>query len=84
MEQATLQRKTITIAVAGTDGKREFKDVAIAPGTRPRDILVKLGLPGLNLTNPNGGLFDANVDLFGQVADGQKVYAAQSKAEAGR
>ncbi len=75
--------KRITIAVAGTDGKREYQDVAILPGTQPRDVLARLGLQGFQLSRPDGGAFDFTEDLYQAVADGQKVYATKADVEAG-
>jgi hypothetical protein len=77
--------KNIIISVAGTDGKREFKDVQILPGTKPRDVLSKLNLNGFQLSRPHpeGGAFDFNDDLYQAVADGQKVFATKSDVEAG-
>lgn len=75
--------KNITISVAGTDGKREFKDVQILPGTKPRDVLSKLDLNGFQLSRPEGGAFDFNDDLYQAVADGQKVFATKADVEAG-
>jgi len=76
--------KSIIIAVAGTDGKREFKDVQILPGTKPRDVLSKLSLNGFQLSKPEGGAFGFNDDLYQAVADGQKVFATKADVEAGR
>jgi hypothetical protein len=76
--------KKLIIAVAGTEGKREYKDVQILPGTKPRDILAKLGLNGFQLSRPEGGAFEFNDDLYTAVADGQKVYATKADVEAGR
>lgn len=84
MDQKTLATKHLVVVLAGSEGKKEFKDVAIVAGTKPRDILAKLGLHGLSMTNPQGGLFDSNADLFPLVADGQKIYVAQAKADAGK
>lgn len=75
--------KNITISVAGTDGKREFTDVQIFPGTKPRDILAQLNLNGFQLSKPEGGTFGFNDDLYQAVADGQKVFATKSDVEAG-
>jgi hypothetical protein len=75
--------KKVLIAVAGTDGKREYKDVQILPGTKPRDVLSKLGLNGFQLSKPEGGAFGFNDDLYTGVADGQKVYATKADVEAG-
>jgi len=76
--------KKLIIAVAGTEGKREYKDVQILPGTKPRDILAKLGLNGFQLSRPEGGAFEFSDDLYTAVADGQKVYATKADVEAGR
>lgn len=76
--------KNIIISVAGTDGKREFKDVQILPGTKPRDVLSKLELNGFQLSKPEGGAFGFNDDLYQGVADGQKVFATKADVEAGR
>jgi hypothetical protein len=76
--------KKIIISVAGTDGKREFQDVEILPGTKPRDVLSKLNLNGFQLSRPEGGAFDFNDDLYQAVADGQKVFATKADVEAGR
>jgi len=75
--------KKIVIAVAGTEGKREYKDVQILPGTKPRDVLAKLGLNGFQLSKPEGGAFGFNDDLYQAVAEGQKVYATKADVEAG-
>jgi hypothetical protein len=75
--------KTIIISVAGTDGKREYKDVQILPGTKPRDIVSKLNLNGFQLSRPEGGAFGFNDDLYQAVADGQKVFATKADVEAG-
>lgn len=75
--------KKIIVAVAGTEGKREYKDVQILPGTKSRDVLAKLGLNGFQLSKPEGGAFGFNDDLYQAVADGQKVYATKADVEAG-
>ena len=79
-----MDAKQITIAVAGTAGKKEFKDVTILPSTQPRDVLNKLQLHGFQLVNGSGAAFADKDDLFAAVADGQKVYATKSDVEAGR
>lgn len=76
--------KTITIAVAGTGGQKEFTDVSLLPGTRPRDVLSKLSLDGFQLSKPEGGAFGFGDDLYAAVADGQKIYATKADVEAGR
>ena len=78
-----MNTKQITIAVAGSGGKREFKDVSILPGTKSRDVLAKLELDGFQLAKPEGGAFGHNDDLFVAVADGQKLYATKADVEAG-
>ena len=78
-----MNAKQITIAVAGSGGKREFRDVSILPGTKPRDVLSKLSLDGFQLAKPEGGAFSHNDDLFASVADGQKLYATKADVEAG-
>jgi hypothetical protein len=78
-----MDAKQITIAVAGSGGKREFRDVSILPGTKARDVLSKLELRGFQLAKPDGGAFGNNDDLFGGVAEGQKLYAAKADVEAG-
>lgn len=75
--------KQIIISVAGTDGKREYKDVQIAPGTKPRDVLAELGLHGFQLSKPEGGVFGFNDDLYQAVSEGQKVFAVKANVEAG-
>lgn len=75
--------KRIVIGIAGTDGK-EHKDVAILPGTRAQDVLNDLKLQGFSLARPEGGMFGKTDDVFGAVADGQKLYAVKSDVEAGR
>ena len=37
-----MQMKNIIVAVAGTEGNREYKDVQLLPGTKARDVLAKL------------------------------------------
>lgn len=76
--------KAVTIAVAGTGGRKEFKDVSLLPGTRPRDVLAKLNLDGFQLSKPEGGAFGHGDDLYSSVSDGQKVYATKADVEAGR
>ena len=49
--------KRIIISVAGTDGSREYKDVQILPGTKPRDVLAQINLVGFQLNKPEGGAF---------------------------
>jgi hypothetical protein len=75
--------KSIIISVAGTDGKQEYQDVQILPGTKPRDVLAKLNLVGFQLSRPEGGAFGFNDDLYQGVADGQKVFATKADVEAG-
>jgi len=75
--------KKIIIAVAGTEGKNEYRDVQILPGTKPRDILGKLNLNGFQLSKPEGGMFAFNEDIYPLVADGQKVFATKADVEAG-
>ena len=77
--------KQLIIAVAGTQGKREYKDVQILPGTKPRDILSKLELEGFQLARPDGGAFDFNdPNFYASVADGQKIFATKADVEAGK
>lgn len=78
-----MNTKQITIAVAGTGGKKEFRDVSILPGTKSRDVLSKLELSGFQLAKPDGGAFAHNDDLFAAVVDGQKIFAAKADVEAG-
>lgn len=76
--------KNIIISVAGTDGKREYKDVQILPGTKARDVVSKLNLNGFQLSRPEGGAFGFNDDLYQAVSDGQKVFATKADVEAGQ
>jgi hypothetical protein len=75
--------KSVTIAVAGTGGQKEYKDVSLLPGTTPRDVLDKLSLRGFQLMRPEGGAFGNGDDLYASVADNQKVYATKADVEAG-
>ena len=75
--------KRIIIAVAGTEGRKEIRDVQLLPGSRPRDVLAKLGLAGFQLSKPDGGAYGFNDDLFQAVTDGKKVYAVKADVEAG-
>lgn len=75
--------KHIIVSVAGSDGKREYQDVQILPGTKSRDVLTKLNLNGFQLSRPDGGQYDFNDDLYQAVADGQKVFATKADVEAG-
>jgi len=75
--------KRIIVAVAGTEGKREYQDVNIPPGTKSRDVLGQLGLEGFQLSRPNGGAFGFNDDVYPDVEDGQKVWATKADVEAG-
>jgi hypothetical protein len=78
-----MQTKQVTIGIAGSGGRREFKDVSLLPGTKARDVLSKLELTGFQLSKPDGGMFAHNDDLFAAVADGQKVFATKADVEAG-
>jgi hypothetical protein len=75
--------KQVIISVAGTDGSREFKDVQLMPGSKPRDVLAGLKLDGFQLSKPEGGAFGFNDDLYQAVSDGQKVFATKSDVIAG-
>lgn len=75
--------KNVTIAVAGSGGRKEFQDVSLMPGSRPRDVLAQLNLTGYQLTKPEGGAFGFGDDLYSAVADGQKIYATKADVEAG-
>lgn len=75
--------KRIIVAVAGTEGKREYKDIQILPGTKSRDVMGKLGLNGFQLSRPEGGAFAFNDDLYQAVSDGQKIFATKADVEAG-
>ncbi len=75
--------KKIIVAKAGTEGKQEYKDVQILPGTKPRDVLGQLGLNGFQLSRPEGGAFGFSDDLYAAVADGQKVFATKADVQAG-
>ncbi|MBK7394407.1 MAG: hypothetical protein IPI64_14115 [Chloracidobacterium sp.] len=75
--------KQIIISVAGTDGTREYKDVQLLPGTKPRDVLAQLNLNGFQLNKAEGGAFGFNDDLYQAVADDQKIFATKSDVEAG-
>ncbi len=76
--------KKIIVAVAGSEGRKEYKDVQLLPGTKSRDVLSKLGLDGFQLSRPEGGAFAFNEDLYKGVEDGQKVFATKADVEAGR
>jgi hypothetical protein len=75
--------KDVIVAVAGTEGKREYKDVQLLPGTKPRDVLEKLDLRGFQLNKPEGGAYGFNDDLYTSVAEGQKIFATKADVEAG-
>jgi hypothetical protein len=75
--------KRVIISIAGTEGKNEYKDVQLLPGTRPRDVLSKLGLNGFQLSRPEGGAFNHSDDLYEAVADGQKIFATPDNVQAG-
>ena len=78
--------KRVIIAVAGTDGKREYKDVQLLPETKSRDVLAKLNLNGFQLSRPEGGAFGFNDDLAGETltwhssADGLATFAGLREA----
>lgn len=75
--------KRIIVSVAGSEGKNEYKDVQLMPGTKARDVLAKLGLNGFQLSRPEGGAFGFNDDLYQAVAEGQKVFATKADVQAG-
>ena len=79
----TKDMKEVIISVAGTNGKGDHRDVQLMPGTRPRDVLDKLGLDGFEVNRPEGGRFALNDDLYAAVADGQKLFVTKGGAEAG-
>jgi hypothetical protein len=75
--------KRMIVVIAGTEGRREYKDVQILPGTKARDVLAKLGLNGFQLAKPEGGAFGFNDDLYQAVADQQKLFVTKADVEAG-
>lgn len=75
--------KKILIQIAGDEGKKEYRDVQILPGTKALDVLNKLGLNGFQLAKPDGGAFGFNDNLYDEVGDGQKLYATKADVEAG-
>lgn len=75
--------KNILLSIAGADGRHDYKDVQIQPGTRPVDILNQLNLAGFQLVNPQGGAFGFNEDLYPEVKDGCKVFAVKDDVTAG-
>jgi hypothetical protein len=75
--------KRIIISVAGSEGKHEYKDVQLMPGTKAHDVLAKLGLNGFQLSRPEGGAFGFDDNLYDAVADGQKLFATKSDVQAG-
>lgn len=79
----TSTMKEISIGVAGTNGKKEYRDVKLLPGTKVRDVLAQLGLEGFALEKPGGGFFQRTDDLHEAVSNGQKLYAAKDSVEAG-
>lgn len=76
--------KNVIVSVAGTGGKQEYKDVALLPGTKARDVLNKLSLTGFQLSKPEGGAFGHADDLYASVAEGQKIFATPASVEAGQ
>lgn len=74
--------KTITISMAGTDGK-DARDVELPPGTKSRDVLSQLNLVGFQLEKPGGGFFERNDDIYEAVTDGQKLFASKGDVVAG-
>jgi hypothetical protein len=74
--------KEIRVSFAGAEGKQD-QYVQLMAGTKPRDVLAKLGLNGFQLSKPEGGAYGSNDDLYSSVADGQKVYATKANVEAG-
>lgn len=75
--------KEITVGIAGTGGKQEYRDVRLMPGTRARDILSQLNLTGFQLMKPEGGAFGFNDDIYVAVTDKQKLFATKADVEAG-
>lgn len=75
--------KRIILSVAGSDGKGEYKDIELLPGTQPRDVLNQLGLHGFQINRPGGGAFGMLDDLFQAVESGQKLFATKADVEAG-
>ena len=57
--------KTITISIAGTDG-RDAKDVELLPGTKARDVLTQLNLNGFQIEKPGGGCYRENEPVVGR------------------
>ena len=83
MTKPTAKTKGLIIAVAAAEGKDEYKDVAITPGTQPRDVLSQLGLNGFQLNKPEGGAFAMTDDLYRAIESGQKLNATKADVTAG-
>jgi hypothetical protein len=72
--------KRIAVVIAGSG---EIKDVAIGPATTARDILATVGhMDYVLMKGDRSKTFRASDDVYREVADGDKIYAAPP-AEAG-
>ena len=72
--------KRITVVNAGTG---QYNDMSISPGTTAKEILETVELPEYRLSKTGAAPFATDANVFGQVQDGEKLYAAPH-AEAGR
>jgi len=72
--------KAIVVIAAGSG---DHHDLAIEPGTTASDVLEQLGLNGFTLSKDQGQhVFGANENIYTEVDDGEKLYAA-SKTDVG-
>ena len=67
--------KRLAVKMAGQENGPIF-DLAVRPGTSPRQILEELRLPGYFLVDPvTKRMFPHDSDLYPAILDGQKAFA---------
>ena len=65
--------KGITVVNAGTG---QYNDMSISPATTANEILEAIGLPDYRLSKNGAAPFAGDANVFPQVHDGEKLYAA--------
>lgn len=66
---------SILLPASENDDSVSIKDVAISPGTTPKDVLREAKLNNYTLRQDGGGFVPQNKDLYASVQDGQKFQA---------
>jgi hypothetical protein len=75
------QLKNVYIAIAGSG--QPPREVMLAPGATPLDVLEQINLNGYRLQKPGGRIFSFEDDVFSAVDNYQKLYASPDDVEIG-